>query len=156
MIVGFTCGSFDLLHAGHVLMLQEAKNHCDRLVVGLQSDPSIDRPEKNKPIMTLEERLIVLTSIKWVDDVCAYSTESELITLLKTLRPDVRIIGADWKGKHFTGFDLPIRVVFNSRDHSYSTSSLRERVMNAELERRASASLSPYMESIKKHLRGDT
>ena len=152
MIIGFTCGSFDLLHAGHAMMLKEAKSHCDHLVVGLQSDPTIDRPEKNKPVMTLEERLTMLTSIKWVDDVCIYNTEAELIALLSTLKPDVRIIGADWKGKQFTGFELPIRVVFNSREHSYSTSSLRERVMCAELERRASASLTPYMESINKHL----
>lgn len=152
MTVGFTCGSFDLLHAGHALMLQEAKSHCDFLVVGLQSDPTIDRPEKNKPVMTLEERLTMLTSIKWVDDVCIYNTETELVSLLKTLKPDVRIIGADWKGKQFTGFELPIRVVFNTRDHSYSTSSLRERVMSAEIERRASASLAPYVESINKHL----
>lgn len=152
MTIGFTCGSFDLLHAGHVLMLQEAKSHCDRLVVGLQSDPTIDRPEKNKPIMTLDERLTMLKSIKWVDDICIYNTEAELISLLKTLKPDVRILGMDWKGMQFTGYELPIRVVFNSRDHNYSTSSLRERVMSAEFEKRAAASLAPYVDSINKHL----
>lgn len=153
MIVGFTCGSFDLLHAGHVLMLEEAKRHCDRLVVGLQADPTIDRPDKNKPIMSLEERAAVLRAIKWVDDVCIYNTESDLLELLTTLKPDVRIIGADWKGKQFTGFELPIRVVFNSRNHSYSSSSLRERVMSAELERRAPAALAPYLDNALKALK---
>lgn len=132
MIVGFTCGSFDLLHTGHALMLEEAKTHCDKLVVGLQSDPTLDRPQKNKPVQTLEERLIMLRSIKWVDEVCIYNTESELVRLLETLKPDVRIIGADWQGKPYTGHDLPIRVVFNTRDHGYSTSELRNRVYNAE------------------------
>lgn len=135
MIVGFTCGSFDLLHAGHALMLEEAKEHCDRLVVGLQSDPTLDRPEKNKPIQTLEERIVMLKSIRWVDDIVIYSTEAELVRLLSTLKPDVRIIGADWKGKQYTGFDLPIRVVFNTRDRGYSTSSLRSRVYRAEKNR---------------------
>lgn len=152
MIVGFTCGSFDLLHAGHALMLEEAKSHCDRLVVGLQIDPTIDRPEKNKPIMSLEERITMLKSIKWVDEVCIYSTEAELVQLLKSLRPDVRIIGSDWKGKQFTGFELPIRVVFNTREHDYSTSSLRERVVTAELTRRAADTLAPHMEKIRQHL----
>lgn len=153
MIVGFTCGSFDLLHAGHVLMLEEAKRHCDRLVVGLQADPTIDRPDKNKPIMSLEERAAVLRAIKWVDDVCIYSTERDLLSLLTTLKPDVRIIGADWKGKQFTGFELPIRVIFNSRNHSYSSSSLRERVMSAELERRVPAALAPYLDNALKALK---
>lgn len=135
MIVGFTCGSFDLLHAGHSMMLEEAKSHCEKLVVGLQSDPTIDRPEKNKPVQTLEERLTMLKSIKWVDEICIYSTESELVQLLQTLKPDVRIIGADWQGKPYTGHELPIRVVFNTRNHGYSTSELRNRVYNAEKDR---------------------
>lgn len=137
MITGFTCGSFDLLHTGHALMLEEAKGHCDRLIVGLQSDPTLDRPEKNKPIQTLEERLTMLNSIRWVDDIIIYNTEAELVRLLNTLRPDVRIIGADWKGKQYTGFDLPIRVIFNTRDHGYSTSSLRSRVYRAEKDRQS-------------------
>lgn len=145
MIVGFTCGSFDLLHSGHALMLKEAKTHCDRLIVGLQSDPTLDRSEKNKPVQDLDERLIMLKSIRWVDDVRVYNTESELIELIKNVNPDVRIIGADWRGKQFTGYELPVRVVFNTRDHSYSTSSLRERVMTAELHKRASATLAPHM-----------
>lgn len=152
MTVGFTCGSFDLLHAGHTLMLEEARSHCDKLIVGLQTDPTIDRPEKNKPIMNLSERLILLRSIRWVDEVCTYNTEAELFTLLKSLKPDVRIIGADWKGKQFTGWELPIRVVFNTRDHEYSTSSLRQRVAGAELERAASDALAPYMKDVTKLL----
>jgi glycerol-3-phosphate cytidylyltransferase len=148
MIVGFTCGSFDLLHTGHALMLEEAKTHCDRLIVGLQSDPTLDRPEKNKPVQALEERLIMIKSIRWVDEVHIYNTEAELIELIKLLNPAVRIVGADWKGKQFTGYDLPIRVVFNTRDHSYSTSSLRERVLTAEMQKRASAALAPHMNNI--------
>ena len=148
MIVGFTCGSFDLLHTGHALMLEEAKTHCDRLIVGLQSDPTLDRPEKNKPVQSLQERIIMIKSIRWVDEVHIYNTEAELIELIKILNPAVRIVGADWKGKQFTGYDLPIRVVFNTRDHSYSTSSLRERVLTAEMQKRAAAALAPHMNNI--------
>lgn len=132
-VIGFTCGAFDLLHAGHVLMLEECRQHCDELVVGLQSDPSIDRRTKNKPVQSFEERLTMLRSIKWVDDIVFYDTEAELYDLLEATMPDVRIVGEDWKGKEFTGHDLPIRVVFNSRDHGYSTSELRQRVFAAEL-----------------------
>ena len=133
-VVGFTCGAFDLLHAGHALMFEECKRYCDELVVGLQSDPSVDRPEKKRPIQTLEERLIMVRSIKWVDNVVFYDTEAELYDLLETTMPDVRIVGADWKGKEFTGHDLDIKTVFNSRDHGYSTSELRRRIFNAENE----------------------
>jgi len=154
MTVGFTCGSFDLLHAGHVLMLEEARTHCDRLIVGLQSDPSIDRPDKNAPIQTVEERLIMLKAIRWVDEIHLYDSESDLVELIKKLNPDVRIIGSDWRGKQFTGYELPIRVVFNSRDHSYSTSSLRERVLTAEMQKRASTALAPHMNNILKAISG--
>ena len=135
-ITGFTCGAFDLLHAGHALMLEECKEYCDELVVGLQTDPSIDRPGKNKPVQSFQERLTMLKSIKWVDAIVFYSTEAELYDLLEATMPDVRIVGADWKGKEFTGHDLPIKVVFNSRDHGYSTSELRERVYSAEKDKR--------------------
>jgi len=134
-IIGFTCGSFDLLHAGHALMLKECKNYCDTLIVGLQKDPSVDRDYKNKPVQTLEERRIMLESIKYVDKIHTYSTEKDLYSLLKFLAPDIRIVGSDWKGKKFTGYDLPFKVVFNTRNHSYSSSSLRERVYKAELEK---------------------
>ena len=136
MVVGFTCGAFDLLHAGHALMLEECKNHCDYLIVGLQKDPSIDRKNKNKPVQDYKERDIMIKSIRWIDKVVYYDTEYDLYKLLKDLAPDIRIVGADWKGKKFTGHDLPIKVIFNSRDHSYSTSSLRERVYQAEINKR--------------------
>ncbi len=131
-IVGFTCGAFDLLHAGHALMLEECKEHCDYLIVGVQDDPSFDRPEKNRPVMTYDERIVMVDAIGVVDEVVTYSTEDDLVELLMSLSPDVRIIGSDWRGKEFTGHELPIRVVFNTRDHGYSTSSLRKRVYEAE------------------------
>jgi len=136
VIKGFTCGAFDLLHAGHVLMLKECKSYCDHLIVGLQRDPSVDRENKNKPVQTYEERDIMINAIRWVDEVVYYDTESDLYSLLEKLDIDVRIVGADWADKQFTGYDLPIKVVFNSRDHGYSTSSLRSRVYQAEAIRR--------------------
>lgn len=131
MIKGFTCGSFDLLHAGHCLMLQEAKTKCDYLIVGLQSDPTIDRPDKNKPVQSVEEREIQLESCRYVDKVIVYDTEKELVGLLKGLAPDVRILGKDWKGKKFTGWELPTVNYFNSRGHGYSSTELRNRIKNA-------------------------
>tara|TARA_Y100000034_G_C6769037_1_gene342995 strand:- start:297 stop:788 length:492 start_codon:yes stop_codon:yes gene_type:complete len=130
--IGFTCGAFDILHAGHVLMLEEAREQCDYLIVGVQSDPSLDRPEKNKPIQTYEERIIMAKSIKFVDEVVLYDTEADLVDLLVEIDPDVRIMGADWKGKQFTGYTLPIDVYFNARDHGWSTSKLRRKVYIAE------------------------
>lgn len=131
---GFTCGAFDLCHAGHMLVFQECKKVCDYLIVGLQTDPSIDRPEKNKPVMSVEERKIILESVKYVDEIVIYETENDLYNLLKenTLGIDIRIIGADWKGKQFTGYNLPIPVYFNTRDHGFSTSELRRRVYEQE------------------------
>ena len=134
---GFTCGAFDLLHAGHALMLKECKDHCDYLVVGLQRDPNVDRPEKNKPVQDYKEREIMLSSVKYVDEIVYYDTESDLEKLLQEIDIDVRIIGADWQGKKYTGWELDIPVIFNSRDHGYSTSNLRERVYKAEVEKRA-------------------
>ena len=131
-IVGFTCGSFDLLHAGHMLMLAEAKGWCDHLIVGLQSDPTIDRPGKNKPVMSLEERRVLLEGNVYVDEIVLYDTEADLVNLLCDISPDVRIVGADWKGRPFTGHDLDIEVKFNTRSHSYSSSELRARVYEAE------------------------
>ena len=133
---GFTCGSFDLLHTGHAIMLEECKNYCDYLTVGLQRDPSVDRAEKNRPIQSLEERLKMLEAIRWVDEIMVYDTESDLYDYLKnaisTGDINVRIIGDDWRGKDFTGHDLSLDVVFNNRDHCYSTSNLRKRVYIAE------------------------
>lgn len=131
---GFTAGAFDLCHAGHMLVFKECKKVCDYLIVGLQADPSVDRPEKNKPIMSVEERKIILDSIKYVDEVIVYETEADLYNLLKEnkLGIDVRILGADWKGKSFTGHALPIPIYFNNRGHNYSTSELRRRVYEQE------------------------
>jgi glycerol-3-phosphate cytidylyltransferase len=131
MIKGFTCGAMDLLHAGHCLMLKECRAQCDFLVVGLHTDPTLDRPEKNKPIESVEERKIRLQSCKYVNKILTYDTEKDLYNLLKELRPDVRFIGNDWKGKRFTGDDLDIKVIFNSREHSFSSTNLRERIKNA-------------------------
>ena len=133
---GFTCGAFDLLHAGHVLMLEEAKSQCDHLIVGVQSDPSRDRLNKNKPIQSYDERVIMTKAIRYVDEVVLYDTEEDLVNLLKMIQPDIRIVGADWEGKQFTGYELPIKVYFNSRDHGWSTSDLRDRVYKSELSKR--------------------
>ena len=130
--VGFTCGAFDLLHAGHALMLQEAKAQCDFLVVAVQSDPSLDRTEKNTPVQSYDERITMVSSIKFVDEVILYDTEEDLFNLLKELKPNIRIVGADWEGKKFTGSDLSIPIYFNSRNHGWSTSDLRRRVYEAE------------------------
>ena len=131
-IVGITFGSFDLCHYGHALMFEECKEYCDYLIVGVQSDPSIDRPEKNSPIQSHKERLGIVSSIKFVDEVKPYDTESDLIKVLKEVNPDVRILGADHQGTEFTEHELPIKCIFNSRDHGYSTSELRKRIFEAE------------------------
>ena len=133
--VGFTCGSFGLLHAGHVLMLEEAKKQCDHLIVAVQTDPSIDRPHKNQPVQTVEERTTVLRGIKYVDEIRTYTTEKDLYDMLFLIGPDIRILGADWEGKSFTGDDLPFKVFYNSRGHEWSSSELRQRVYEAELKK---------------------
>jgi glycerol-3-phosphate cytidylyltransferase len=134
-IVGFTCGAMDLLHAGHILMLKEIKEQCDHLIVGLEIDPSIDRPDKKKPIETLEERMIRLQGCKYVDEIIVYDTEVDLYDLLKKLNPDVRFMGADWKDKPNYSRDLlpNIKVIYNSRDHNYSSSDLRKRIILSSL-----------------------
>jgi glycerol-3-phosphate cytidylyltransferase len=138
---GFTCGAYDLCHAGHMMMFKECKDYCDYLIVGLQTDPSIDRPDtKNRPVMSLEERRIMLEGIKYIDEIVLYETETDLYKMLSE-NPhsiDVRIIGADWQGKEYTGYDLPMTVIFNSRNHGYSTSELRRRVHAAEVIKQAS------------------
>lgn len=130
--VGFLASAFDLLHAGHMLMLNEATCFCDHLVVALHKDPSAERPTKNSPIMTLEERLILLEGNKYVDDIIVYETEEDLLTLLKEINPDIRFLGKDWKNKDYTGKDLPITIHWIDRSHGYSTSELRKRVYLAE------------------------
>ena len=128
MKIGFVASCFDLLHAGHCLMLKDAKKQCDWLVAALQDDPSVDRPQKNKPIQSLEERKIQLESIKYVDEVVFYNTEKDLIKLLQSIKPQVRILGSDYKDKHFTGKELKIPIYYHLRDHEWSTSSLRKKI----------------------------
>ena len=132
MRIGFTCSTFDLLHAGHILMLKEAKAQCDYLIVGLQTDPTIDRATKNKPVQSITERFIQLAAVKYIDEIVVYATEDDLIQILKAYNIDVRIIGEEYKDKPFTGNDLPIEVYFNKRTHKYSTTELRSRI--AELQ----------------------
>jgi glycerol-3-phosphate cytidylyltransferase len=131
-IIGFTCSTFDLLHTGHILMLEEAKTQCDYLVCGLQIDPTVDRPEKNKPIQSLYERFIQLNAVKYVDAIIPYTTEDELLTILQTEGIDIRILGQEYETKIFTGSNLDMDYYFNKRTHNYSTTELRKRVADAE------------------------
>ena len=135
--IGITFSTFDLLHAGHIAMLAEVKNHCDYLICGLQTDPTIDRPNtKNKPIQSIVERQITLSSCRFVDEIVVYQTEKDLEDILLTLPIDVRILGVEYKDKDFTGRNIceqrGIEIVYNGRDHSFSSSSLRKRVAEAE------------------------
>lgn len=128
MRIGFTCSAFDFLHSGHVLMLEEAKTQCDYLIVGLHTNPQIDRPEKNKPVQTTLERYLQLKGCKYVDEIFPYDTEEDLLNLLKILQPSVRILGKEYEGKTFTGDHLNIPLYFNRREHNYSSSELRNRL----------------------------
>jgi len=132
MKVGFTCSTFDLLHAGHISMLREAKQHCDYLICGLQTDPSVDRPEKNRPIQTTVERYIQLNAVGYVDEIIPYATEEDLKDILSMLQIDVRILGEEYRDKEFTGKDIcrkrDIQLFFNKREHRFSSSDLRKRV----------------------------
>lgn len=134
--VGFTASTFDLLHAGHVQMLREAKEQCDYLIVGLQMDPSVDRPEKNTPVQTIVERYTQLKGVKYVDEIIPYATERDLEDILSMYNIDVRILGEEYKEKEFTGKDIcekrGIRLYFNKRDHRFSSSDLRKRVAERE------------------------
>jgi glycerol-3-phosphate cytidylyltransferase len=135
--IGFTCSTFDLLHAGHITMLEEAKHHCDYLIVGLQNDPTLDRPDsKNPPVQSIVERQIQLAAVKFVDEIIVYNTEQDLVDLLLTLPIDVRVLGDEYKNKDFTGKDIAkqrgSKIVYNGRDHSFSSTSLRKRVHSAE------------------------
>ena len=134
--IGFTCSTVDLLHAGHITMLEEAKRHCDFLIVGLQNDPTEDRPEKNKPVQSIVERQLQLAAVKYVDEIVIYNTEQDLVDLLLTLPIDVRILGDEYKNKDFTGKDIAkqrgSKIIYNGRDHSFSSTSLRKRVALAD------------------------
>jgi len=128
-MIGFTCGAFDLLHAGHIVMLEEAKSNCDYLIVGLQTDPSIDREEKNKPVQTVYERYVQLNAVQYVDEIIPYDTEQSLLDLLQSQKIDIRFIGEDYRDREFTGNDLPIEAYYTSRQHSFSSSSLRKLIL---------------------------
>jgi len=138
MRVGITFSAFDLLHAGHIGMLREARANCDYLIVGLQTDPTIDRPtEKNKPVQTLVERYAQLNALKFVDEIVPYQTEEDVIDILELFQIDVRFLGEEYREKEFTGKDVcrkrGIELHFNKRDHRFSTSGLRRRVVAAEI-----------------------
>ena len=133
MKIGFTCSTFDLLHAGHIMMLREAKSVCDHLIVGLQVDPTIDRPkDKNFPVQSLVERYVQLTSVEYVDEIIPYQTERDLEDILQMYPIEVRILGEEYREQEFTGKDIcrarGIELYFNKRDHRFSTTDLRKRV----------------------------
>jgi len=135
--IGITFSAWDMFHAGHVAMLAEAKNHCDYLIAGLQTDPTIDRPDtKNKPVQSIVERQIQLAACRYVDEVVVYQTEQDLVDLLLILPIDIRVLGVEYENKAYTGeqegFVRGIRPIFNRRDHSFSSSGLRNRVVAAE------------------------
>ena len=136
MRVGFTCSAWDLLHAGHVQMLREAKERCDYLLVGLQTDPSIDRPTKNSPVQTIVERYTQLKAVSYVDEIIPYATEKDLEDILTMYHIDVRILGEEYREQDFTGKDIcrkrGIELYFNKRDHRFSSSDLRRRVAERE------------------------
>jgi glycerol-3-phosphate cytidylyltransferase len=135
--IGITFSTFDMLHAGHIAMLADAKNHCDYLIAGLQTDPTIDRPDtKNKPVQSIVERQIQLAACRYVDEVVVYQTEQDLVDLLLILPIDIRVLGVEYEDKEYTGkqegYQRGIQPIFNERDHSFSSSSLRKRVVEAE------------------------
>lgn len=142
-VVGITFSTFDLLHAGHIAMLREAKEHCDYLICGLQVDPSVDRPEKNAPVQTLVERWTQLQAVKYVDEIIPYQTESDLEDILQLFNLDVKIMGPEYKEKNFTGKSIctqrGIDIYYNKRDHRFSSTDLRKRVFLSEQDKRHDA-----------------
>ena len=134
-MIGFTCGAFDLFHAGHNIMLRECKSRCDYLIVGLHTDPTIDRPNKNKPVQTIYERYVQLKNCKWVDDIIPYDNENDLINLIATIPMNIRFLGEDYLGVQITGENLckqlNIDVIYLKRRHDFSTSELRNRIEKA-------------------------
>lgn len=130
--IGITFSTFDLLHAGHIAMLREAKDHCDYLICGLQMDPTIDRTDKNAPIQTVVERYTQLKGVQYVDEIIPYSSERDVEDILTLYQINVRILGEEYRDKEFTGKDIcrkrDIDLYFNKRDHRFSSSDLRKRV----------------------------
>ena len=140
MKVGFTCSTFDLFHAGHIIMLKEAKTQCDYLIVGLQTDPTIDRPDtKNKPIQSVFERYEQLKACKYIDEILVYETEADLVNILLSYPINVRILGDEYEHREFTGraecIERGIKFYFNKREHTFSTTELRQRVVDAEADK---------------------
>lgn len=137
MKIGFTCSSFDLLHAGHILMLEDAKKHCDYLIVGLQTNPSIDRDYKRKPFQTIVERQIQLSAVKYVDEIIIYETEADLLEILTTRHIDIAILGSDYVGKDFTGKSLyesrGTEIYYHPRNHGYSSTDLVKRIQQKSI-----------------------
>ena len=135
MKVGFTCSAFDMLHSGHIQMLRDAREQCDYLICGLQTDPSADRPEKNRPIQTIVERYTQLKAVQYVDEIIPYATEEDLKDILSMYHIDVRILGDEYREKDFTGKEIckrrDIALYFNKRDHRFSSSELRRRVVKS-------------------------
>ena len=140
MKIGFTCSTFDLFHAGHIIMLKEARGQCDHLIVGLQTDPTIDRPEtKNRPVQSIFERYVQLQACKYVDEIVVYATEKDLVDILLSYPINVRILGEEYEHKSFTGrqecINKGIQFYFNKREHTFSTTELRQRVIDTEAEK---------------------
>jgi glycerol-3-phosphate cytidylyltransferase len=136
LTIGIVASSFDLLHAGHIMMLREAKSKCDHLIAAIQTDPTIDRPEKNTPVQTIVERYIQLSAVKYVDEIIVYTTEQDLEDILEMYPIDIRVLGEEYRDKDFTGREIckrrGIQLYFNKRDHRFSSSDLRKRVTNKE------------------------
>jgi glycerol-3-phosphate cytidylyltransferase len=135
--IGFCCSAFDILHAGHVLMLNDARKQADVLVVGLHTNPNLDRDSKNKPIQEYEEREIQIKGCRYVDEVIKYATEDDLLNILIYLNPDMRVLGTDWYCKEYTGHQLTIPIHWHQRNHNWSTTYLRERIYQAEKNKRS-------------------
>jgi len=129
-VVGITAGAFDLFHAGHVLMLKDASNQCDHLIVALQTDPSIDRKEKNKPVQSMYERFVQVDACRYVDEIIPYETEDDLYALIMNNNIDLRIIGNEYRNEDFTAREVGLEIYYNARNHQWSTTELRERILN--------------------------
>ena len=130
-VIGITCSTFDLLHTGHILMLEECKKYCNYLICALQVDPTIDRPNKNKPIQSIDERRIQLESIKYVDKIIEYDTEEDLHKICQKIKPHIRILGSDYRDKQATGQQFSDGIIYHERDHSWSTTELRKRISDS-------------------------
>jgi glycerol-3-phosphate cytidylyltransferase len=143
-MIGFTCGTYDLFHAGHNILLRDCRSQCDKLIVGLHTDPTIDRKEKNKPVQSVFERWIQLKNCSWVDEIIPYETETDLLNLIATTEINKRFLGEDYVGKPFTGESLSkqlnIEIIYFKRRHNFSSTELRNRVYDAETKSRISRS----------------